>query len=203
MVRKVDGPKVDGRPKHPEFRRPLTPGPDESSSFGMRSLSDHDTSRAGSAPAAKAPHGGCRRGDPAKLGRPRSSSRSPLPAGATAPATRNLQYGRVGDPERALRRGRRRSAPRLPALTGGCSAGSFGAALARMNGFRNVNSYLEWMRSVRPDRKQQLHEHFVGVLPLRVARPAPLAADLAELARPVRQQQRRPLVHQQTLVRAT
>src|SRR5512142_1938254 len=44
------------------------------------------------------------------------------------------------------------------------------------------------------NRKQELEEQFVGGASFRVARAPPLSPHLAELARPVSQQQRRALV---------
>jgi hypothetical protein len=47
----------------------------------------------------------------------------------------------------------------------------------------------EAMRSMRSDREHELEQKLVGVLPLGVARPAILSANLTELARPVREDQ--------------
>src|SRR6266498_3905925 len=54
----------------------------------------------------------------------------------------------------------------------------------------NLAPFLEWMCSMRAQRKDELHEQFVAVAILGVVRETILATNLAELARPVRKRRR-------------
>src|SRR4051812_10610111 len=62
--------------------------------------------------------------------------------------------------------------------------------------------FLEHVRAVRADCEKKLEQKLVRRDVLRVPRPPILAADLAELARPVGQQERGALVRQRRVRRA-
>src|SRR5262245_14400727 len=72
-------------------------------------------------------------------------------------------------------------------------AASAAAITARVNRLL-MSTSSERVRAVRADREQELEQDLVGVDALGVGRAAELAADLAELARPVGQERRSALV---------
>src|SRR5438034_952982 len=79
---------------------------------------------------------------------------------------------------------------------------AFRAATTEPPAARVETIHLENVRAVRADREQELEQHLVRRVPFRVGGAAVLRANLAELARPVREQERSGLVLERGVGRA-